>query len=191
MRAKLAARRVRVKRRYIGLVQQQDVEIRRNPRLRTRVKAFPAGGRIVVEVPTGLSDAEVEDSVARVLARFTAKQAKPSEVDLHRRAERLAALHLVPVVGDLPHYEIRWVTNQEHRWGSCTPGRGTIRISHRVRNFPPYVQDLVVLHELAHLIERQHNDRFWRLVRALPGFERATGFLEGYQIAAGWEPANA
>ena len=59
---------------------------------------------------------------------------------------------------------VRWVTNQNGRWGSCTPDDGTIRISHRIQEMPDWVIDYVLLHELAHLVVPSHSSRFWDLV---------------------------
>lgn len=50
---------------------------------------------------------------------------------------------------------------------------------------PGHVIDYVLLHELAHLIEPAHDDRFWALVDRFPRSERARGFLEGVEAAAG------
>ena len=50
---------------------------------------------------------------------------------------------------------VRWVTNQNGRWGSCTPADRTIRISHRIQDMPDWVIDYVLLHELAHLVVPQ------------------------------------
>ena len=63
------------------------------------------------------------------------------------------------------------------RWGSCTPSLGTIRISTRLRAFPDWVVDYVIVHELAHLEVLGHNDEFWRLVYRYPKAERAIGYL--------------
>ncbi|HKX15028.1 MAG TPA: M48 family metallopeptidase, partial [Propionibacteriaceae bacterium] len=78
-----------------------------------------------------------------------------------------------------------WVTNQQHRWASCTPSTGLIRLSHRLQPMPTWVVDYVLLHELAHLVEPTHSDRFWRLVRRYPVAEKAKGFLEGYLAGQG------
>ena len=75
---------------------------------------------------------------------------------------------------------LRWVTNQNSRWGSCTPVEGTIRISHRLQGVPDYVLDAVLLHELIHLIEPGHNDNFYGYMHRYPEHERANAFLEGY-----------
>ena len=78
---------------------------------------------------------------------------------------------------------VRWVTNQNGRWGSCTPADRTIRISHRIQDMPDWVIDYVLLHELAHLVEANHGPRFWALVDTYPRAERAKGFLAGVSHA--------
>jgi predicted metal-dependent hydrolase len=64
-----------------------------------------------------------------------------------------------------------------HRWGSCTPDAGTIRISDRLARFPDWVIDYVIVHELAHLAVADHSTEFWQLVHRYPKAERATGYL--------------
>ena len=70
------------------------------------------------------------------------------------------------------------------RWASCTPADATIRLSRRLQDMPVWVQDYVLVHELAHLIEAGHGPRFWRLVAAYPRTERARGYLDGVSAAA-------
>jgi predicted metal-dependent hydrolase len=86
--------------------------------------------------------------------------------------------------GKLRWNSIRWVTNQNQRFGSCTPSQGTIRISHRLGKMPQWVQDYVIVHELAHLLEANHGPHFWALVNRYPLTERARGYL----MATGLEP---
>ena len=69
------------------------------------------------------------------------------------RAAHLSAAYLG---GRAQPASVRWVSNQESRWGSCTPAEGSIRISDKVRGMPGWVLDYVLLHELAHLIEPGH-----------------------------------
>ncbi|MBW3617400.1 MAG: M48 family metallopeptidase [Proteobacteria bacterium] len=59
------------------------------------------------------------------------------------------------------------------RWGSCTPGRSTIRYSWRVIGAPPFVLDYLAAHEVAHLKEANHGPGFWALVERLFGDPRS------------------
>ena len=64
-----------------------------------------------------------------------------------------------------------------HRWGSCSPD-GRINIHWRVALLPMKAVTYVVAHELSHLVESRHNERFWRLVdRLVPDFETRKQWL--------------
>lgn len=160
-----------------------DVEVRRSRRRRRTVSAYRDGERVVVLIPDQFTRAEETEWVDRMMARLAARQARGrrSDRDLLARARRLAERYL-------PDYHVtvesvRWVDNQQSRWGSCTPDDRTIRISERVRGMPDWVLDYVVLHELAHLIVPTHGSYFWALVGRYPKAERARGYLEGVAAA--------
>jgi len=74
-------------------------------------------------------------------------------------------------------FQIKYVTNQNFRFGSCTSQDKTIRISTRLANLPQWVRDYVIIHELAHLIHPNHSRRFWDLVNHYRYTERAKGYL--------------
>jgi predicted metal-dependent hydrolase len=70
------------------------------------------------------------------------------------------------------------VRNQRTRWGSCSR-RGTISLNWRLIQTPGFVQDYIHLHELAHLLEMNHSDKFWRQVERLcPDYRRAELWLK-------------
>ena len=56
------------------------------------------------------------------------------------------------------------LSNARSRWGSCTV-KGTIAINWRLVLAPIEIIDYIVVHELAHLVERNHSKRFWEKVR--------------------------
>jgi predicted metal-dependent hydrolase len=72
---------------------------------------------------------------------------------------------------------IEFVTNQNTRRGSCTPAKGTIRLSHKLNDMPKWVLDYVIMHEMAHLVHPDHSRRFWQKVNEYRYTERARGFL--------------
>ena len=56
-----------------------------------------------------------------------------------------------------------YIRHLRTRWGSCWPG-GSLSFTDRLIMAPPAVLDYVVVHELAHLRERNHSPRFWAVV---------------------------
>jgi hypothetical protein len=160
------------------------VEVRRSQRRRRTVSAYRDGERVVVLIPAQFTGAEEREWVDRMLDRLAAREqrGRRTETSLHERAQRLAARYLPEAAEPL---SVRWVHNQNGRWGSCTPADRTIRISSRIQDFPHWVIDYVLLHELAHLVVPSHNAQFWALLARYPKTERARGYLEGVSAAAG------
>jgi predicted metal-dependent hydrolase len=162
------------------------VEVRRSQRRRRTVSAYREGERVVVLIPAQFSRAEEREWVDRMIERLDAREQRVRRTDsaLQDRAQRLAALYLREYPTIAHPVSVRWVTNQNGRWGSCTPVDRTIRISHRVRDMPEWVIDYVLIHELAHLVVPSHNADFWALLARYPKTERARGYLEGVSAAA-------
>jgi len=164
-----------------------EVEVRRSKRRRRTVSAYRDGDRIVVMIPASLSRAEEAEWVETMLTRLerSEQRRRPSDDDLLQRALALSDRYL----GGLATPEtVRWVENQRSRWGSCTPGDRTIRLSARLRGMPSWVIDYVLVHELAHLLESGHDAKFWAWVDRYPQAERAKGYLLGWSAAAKVEP---
>nr|WP_282202495.1 M48 family metallopeptidase [Kitasatospora fiedleri] len=159
------------------------VEVRRSARRSRTVSAYREGDRTVVLIPARMSHAEEQRWVAQMLDKLAAQESRRMLGDeaLQSRARELSRLYLA---GRAVPEQVRWVTNQNSRWGSCTPSERTIRLSHRLQGMPEYVVDYVLLHELAHLLVPDHGPRFWALLDAYPRTERARGYLEGVASAA-------
>lgn len=63
------------------------------------------------------------------------------------------------------------INGAKTRWGSCSTKNG-INFSWRLVMADDYVIDYVVVHELAHIREHNHSERFWRVVEsALPDYK--------------------
>lgn len=158
------------------------VEVRRSRRRRSTVTAYRDNGRTIVLIPARFTQSQEREWVARMLDRLSAQERRrrPGDEELLARASQLSERYL----GGLARpASVSWVTNQNSRWGSCTPADGTIRLSSRLQGMPGWVIDYVLLHELAHLVQPGHGPKFWSLMETYPRTERARGFLEGFAAA--------
>ena len=152
------------------------IEVIRSARRRKTVSARLEGDTLVVRAPAHIPDDELTPIIDNLKTRIVRKKELQtlSDAALEERARLLNRKYFA---SKLQWRQIRWVSNQTRRFGSCTPARRTIRISHRVGSLPQWVQDYVIVHELAHLREANHGARFWALVNRYPLAERARGYL--------------
>ena len=159
-----------------------EIRVVRSKKRRKTVQAREVDGALEILAPARMSDKELAPYIVNLKERIL-RRGKKAELDdaaLEKRAHRLNHQYF----NNRINWEsIRWVTNQATRHGSCTPRRGTIRISHRIAGMPRFVQDYVIVHELAHLVEPNHSKNFWDLVYRYPRTERARGYL----LAVGME----
>ena len=165
------------------------VEVRRSARRTRTVAAFWENGTAVVAIPARFTAAQEREWVHRMLAKLHKQGERPAAAGRRRPAtdEALAAhagqLSAKYFDGRAMPTSVRWVSNQNSRWGSATPAEGTIRLSDKLRSMPQWVIDYVLLHELAHLLVASHNAAFWQLLEAYPETQRAKAFLEGVSFA--------
>lgn len=114
-----------------------------------------ADGPVIASGGEGEAYARRVENLLKRLARDTLVE----RTEVHR-----AALGQKPVrvsIGD-----------PKSRWGSCTPGRRTIRYSWRVVMAPPEVIDYLAAHEVAHLVHADHSPTYWSVVERLVGDHR-------------------
>lgn len=160
-----------------GLSEDFDrIEVRRSRRRKKTISAELVGRALVVSIPHQLSRAEEQEWVARMASRIATRRRRDrlnSEGELARRAGELSDAYL----GGVRPSRIAWVQTQKTRWGSCSVADGDIHLSQSVADYPPWVRDYVIVHELAHLLVPDHSERFWALVNRYPLTERARGYL--------------
>jgi hypothetical protein len=126
------------------------------------------------------------EQVATQLDQTNLVQSRRTDADLQQRAELINQKHFD---GKIQWNAIRWVSNMQLRLGSCTRGGvtdGHIRISNKIKNWPDWVVDYVIAHELLHRRHPNHSEAFWNDLKATyPLTERARGFIHGVGFAAG------
>jgi len=108
--------------------------------------------------------------------RFAPSVVRVLKAEARRVLAERTAVHAAALGQPLPTVSIM---DARGRWGSCTPARrggfgaaarvGAIRYSWRLILAPWHVMDYVAAHEVAHLVEANHGEGFWRLVESLIG----------------------
>lgn len=93
--------------------------------------------------------------------------------DWYRRQIRIAVPSLLakwePAVGR--KVANVYVQRMKTKWGGCNPVSRNIRLNTELAKKPPACLEYIVLHELAHLREPTHNERFTALMnRLMPGW---------------------
>ncbi|OHC61746.1 MAG: hypothetical protein A3H93_10290 [Rhodocyclales bacterium RIFCSPLOWO2_02_FULL_63_24] len=122
----------------------------------------------------------------RWVANLLVLEARP-EADLGPLAVRALQKRALTHFGErLAHYTGRLdlavpklsLSSAHTRWGSCSR-HGGIRVNWRLIHLPTHLGDYVVAHEVAHLLEMNHSERFWRVVGSLyPEWKAARGELK-------------
>lgn len=92
--------------------------------------------------------------------------------DLKIKIDELNRKHFNQAVGKITF------KNNRSNWGSCSRA-GNINISTRLLFAPTDVLEYVCIHELAHLAELNHSDKFWSLVEnAMPDYREKERWLK-------------
>ena len=157
-------------------VEGLEVELVRKRVRNVTLRIYPPDGRLRVTAPARTPLAFIRAVVAE----------RRPWIDRHR--ERLAALpdpaSLPPLTREdrarlaeaIPPLVARWesalgvqvsawgIKRMKTRWGSCNTVTGRIWLNLELVRHPPECLDYVVLHEVAHLVERGHGDRFKALL---------------------------
>jgi len=78
-------------------------------------------------------------------------------------------------VGDLPSFRIMAMKKQ---WGSCST-KGSLMLNPHLIKAPKVCIDYVILHELCHIEEHNHSDKFWRLLtQVMPNWKEVKAKLD-------------
>jgi predicted metal-dependent hydrolase len=128
-----------------------------------------------VKVPAGLDTDTQEELVRNVVMKW-----------LEERALEEAKAWTAQHGRQLGRYPTRIrIGNQKTLWGSCS-ARGVIALNWRLIATPRRVFEYVVVHEMCHLVERNHGPEFWKLVESLlPDFAERRAWLKEHGVALG------
>ena len=156
------------------------------------------GGALIVRAPWHASTAEIErllrekeSWIRKHLSENLRRQEQAKGIqpltreELRELADR-AAQYIpgrVRFYAGLLGVRVRRITirSQRTRWGSCS-AQGNLNFNCLLMLTPPEVIDSVVVHELCHLIEMNHSDRFYReVLRIYPDYYKWQNWLKEHR----------
>ncbi len=148
-----------------------EYNLRIRPSRRESHYAKKVGKTILLEIKEDDQPANKQKAIRHLLSRVVGRDQKPF---VSKRVHELNATHFQQNIKSI---NLKYnLTN----WGSCS-STGNLNLSTRLLFAPQEVIDYVIIHELAHLIELNHSDRFWALVeRADPGYKASEKWLKLY-----------
>jgi len=114
--------------------------------------------KILVEFPESLDiyTEQYQDFIRTIIEETWRKEAK--ELLPIRTSELATKFNL--------SYEKVSVKNTKSRWGSCSH-QNNISLSLHLMRLPKELRDYVILHELAHTVEKNHQPPFWNFLDTL------------------------
>lgn len=118
-------------------------------------KAVMFSEKLNIKFPSGvdLKEMENQDFIRRAIEESWRKEAK---LVLPKRTEELAQQF------DFTYGKVS-VRNTKSRWGSCS-FHNNISLSLHLMRLPEKLRDYVILHELAHTQQKNHQPPFWNLL---------------------------
>lgn len=154
-----------------------EIKVIRSMNRKKTIHARMIGEILEVHLPSGL-DCEKERKIIEEIKQKIEKKKQKKQINIDNYPmQRFNEFNDIYFQGKLKVNSIQFVTNQERVNGSCTPTRGTIRLSHRLLEMPRWVLDYVIMHEMTHLMYPDHSREFWTKVAEYKLTERARGFL--------------
>lgn len=154
-------------------------------------------GEVMVSAPRHVPDATIAAFVAqrvdwiekhkeRLASQPIPLEAGPETEELRKRLKRslppLVAYWAQQMGVPVPEIAIRRMST---RWGTCNTVTKRVTLNLELARRDPSLLEYVIVHELAHLIERGHNERFYAVMDAhMPDWRLRRRVLNGMAHAA-------
>lgn len=173
---------------------EYNVEVRRSKRKSATIK-ITADMQIVVFVPLYVSDNEIERLVISKSKWIDEHMLKvQSTIDERSKLEKITFEQVKEFADQAVEYipkRVKYYAEKENfvynkitiknlvsRWGSCST-KGNLNFNCLLMLTPDYVIDYIVVHELCHLREMNHSEKFWAEVeKIMPDYQRAELWLK-------------
>ena len=130
----------------------------------------------LVKAPLKMSTAEIENFVAKhqkwIEKHTRNKIEHAKKFSLTKEEEAVLKAKALPYLTERTEYFSKImgvkptgiiITSAQKRFGSCS-GKDSICYSWRLMQYPPEAIDYVVVHELSHIVHKNHGTGFYKLV---------------------------
>ena len=145
----------------------------------------------VIKAPTGMSQKEVDDFFEKhrrwVEKNIEEKRRRLENIRVTPEEEAAARKKALPYLTQRTKYfsEIMGlkpngikITSAQKRFGSCS-GKDSICYSWRLMLYPPEAIDYVIVHELAHIVHKNHDAKFYSLIaKYMPDYKEREKMLK-------------
>ncbi|MCK4353240.1 M48 family metallopeptidase [candidate division WOR-3 bacterium] len=155
----------------------KKIVIKRSATRKKTIQAKLKDEVMEILAPLNVSEKKLNEVIKSFKHRFEKREKEKffnRESKLPLRVQKLNQKYFG---GELKFKYIKYSANQSNSFGICYPHRRTILINGYLKKMPQWVEDYVIVHELAHLVYPNHSKDFWKLVRQYPKTERAIGYL--------------
>lgn len=168
-----------------------DYELKRSKR-KTLSLTVTRDLKVSVKAPVGCPQKTIDDFVLsheKWINEHIEKQKSRLSLEKtldEKRVSELRALAAAELPRRVEYYSEKMglyptsvkITSAATRFGSCS-GKNSICFSYRLMLYPPEAVDYVVVHELAHIKEKNHSARFYALVeRYMPNYREREKLLK-------------
>ncbi len=155
-----------------------EYTLRVNKRARNMRLSIYGDGAFVVTVPRIMSESLIEKFIREksewVIGKLEyfkkfpgtvfAKGSK-KEFYLYKEQALVLAKSRISYFNEFYGFKVNKVSikNQKTRWGSCSQ-KGNLNLNYKIALLPLRLTDYIIVHEICHLEEFNHSQKFWNLV---------------------------
>lgn len=179
-----------------GWIERQRAGYMRQPRQSAREMVsgeshYVAGRRYLLQVVEGDTRAALAVQSGRRL-----EMRVPADTDVRARQRLLDRWYRARLRAEAEALLSRWcagigvapttwgIKRMKTRWGTCNPDARRVWINLELAKKPATCLEYIVVHELVHLVEREHNTRFSSLIdKHLPDWRARRDLLNSYPLA--------
>ncbi|MHB8442860.1 MAG: M48 family metallopeptidase [Patescibacteria group bacterium] len=155
-----------------------DYFLKRNKRAKRIIVYIKKGGLVFVTIPYFVKEGTEEEFLKRKYKwiiktkgkykreEFTKDGIHLDDTVINYRKEALNLVNMrIKYFNSFYNFKFKniRIKNQESRWGSCST-LGNLNFNWKIVLLPQSLSDYIIVHELCHLKEMNHQDKFWNLV---------------------------